>query len=140
MKGIEKLQALDLEVFDKDGNKVTGQKQGGVYRGSVGFNELLEIVRENTLTKGEYHSIILVEDSAGVLIGDSLKIIRFLYLEKDDKEGERLPMHPFDPDKPMRDLRNWVENRYRRNLAYLMMFLIALWLVANSYMLYLLNK
>lgn len=140
MKGIEKLQALDLEVSDEKGNKVTGQKQGGVYRGSVGFNELLGVIKENTSIKGEYRSIILVEDSAGILIGDSPRIIRFLYLEKDDGEGERLPMHPFDPDKPIRDLMNWVENKFRRSLAYLTMFLIAIWLVTNSYMLYLLNK
>jgi len=139
LERLDKLKALDEKVIDEKGNKVTTQKQGEVHRGDVGFKQLLKVIRENTLSKGECHSITLVEDSAGVRVGDSSDIIRFIVLRK-GKEEERLPFHPFDPDKSIRDLRNWVEDGFRKQLAYWMMGLLVMWLLANSYMLYLLNR
>ncbi len=139
LKGLDKLQALDEKVHDEKGNEVTTQKQGVVQRGDVGFKQLLKVIRENTASKSGCHNITLVEDSAGILVGDSSDIIRFVLLRK-GKEEERLLFHPFDPDKSMRDLRNWVEENFRKQLAYWMMGLLVVWLLANSYMLYLLNR
>lgn len=139
LDGLDKLKALNEKVIDEKGNEVTTQKQGEVHRGERGFKQLLEVIRENTPSKGECHSIILVEDSAGIIVGGSSDIIRFIVL-REGKEEERLLFHPFDPDKSIRDLRNWVEDGFSKRLAYWMMGLLIIWLLANSYMLYLLNR
>lgn len=136
-KGIQKLQALDLPVFDDKGNRVD-QKQGGLKRGEIGFDELARLIKENTSVVGEIRTIILVEDEAGVGIGDSSKIVRLLYLDKGES-NEHLTYDPFDPDKPIRDLRSWVDDKYRESLANWMIYAIVIWLIANSLMLYLLN-
>lgn len=135
LEGLGKLEALDAKVVDEKGNEVTTQKQGRVNRGDVGFEQLLKVIRENTLYKGEYDNITLVETSAGVKIGDSPDIIRIVVLIK-DKEEDRLPYHPFDPDKPIRDLRNWIEDGFRKRLVYWTLIMIAGWIAANSYLLY----
>lgn len=135
LEGLSKLEALGEKVVDKKGNEVTTQKQGIVQRGDVGFKQLLKVIGENTLRKDECDSIVLVQDSASVKIGDSSDIIRFIVLMK-DKEEERLPFHPFDPDKPIRDLRNWIEDSFRKRLAYWTLIMIAGWIAANSYLLY----
>ncbi|MFC1989481.1 hypothetical protein ACFLVW_02800 [Chloroflexota bacterium] len=138
--GFDNLQALDEEVFDDKGIKNEEQKQGVVKRGDKGFNQLVKVLKENTPIKGEIHRILLVEDEAGVKIGDSPEIVRLLFYSVEEGVTEHLPLHPFDPDKPMRDLKNWIEDSFRKQLAYWMMGLLVIWLLANSYMLYLLNR
>jgi hypothetical protein len=137
--GIEKLQTLGEKVVDKQGKEVTTQKQGVLQREDAGFSQLLKVIIKNTLLKGDYNNIILVEDSAGVRIGNSSDIIRFIVLKRGEEE-ERLTFHPFDPDKAIRDLRDWVGDYFREQLAYWMVGVLGIWLLANSYMLYLLNK
>jgi len=143
LMGLDKLQALDEEDFNDKGVEIEdGHKQGKVKRENKGFNELAKVLKENTSIEGKVQGIILVEGNAGVEIGYSSKIIRILYYSVEEEEGvyRCLPEDPFDPDKPIRDLRNWIEDSFRKQLAYWTIGLLAIWLLANSYMLYLLNK
>jgi len=138
--GLDRLQALDDEVLNEKGAKIEGQKQGIVKRGDKGFNELAKVLKENTSIEGAIQNILLVEDEAGVKIGDSPERIRLLYYSVKGGIQEHLPLHPFDPDKPIRDLRNWIEDSFRKQLACWTMGLLVIWLLANLYMLYLLNE
>ena len=143
LMGLDKLQALDEEDFNEKGVEIEeGHKQGKVKRGNTGFNELAKVLKESTSIEGKIQDIILVEGNAGVEIGYSSKIIRILYYSVKGGEGVHkcLPEYPFDPDKPTRDLRNWIEDSFRKQLAYWTIGSLAIWLLANSYMLYLLNE
>ena len=140
MKGLDKLKALDEKVLDEKGVEVKEQKQGVVKRGDKGFNELMKILKENHMVGDEFQEIILVEVPASIGIGGiSPSVVRILALRQDEKE-EIIKTDPFDPDKPIRDLRNWVGDYFRKQLAYWMLGVLGMWLLANSYMLYLLNK
>ena len=100
----------------------------------------MKIIKENYTVGDEFEEIILVEKSAGIAIGNiSPNTVRCLALKQGERE-EIIKTDPFDPDKPIRDLRNWVEDSFRKQLAYWMMGLLVIWLLANSYMLYLINR
>lgn len=140
LMGLDRLEALDEQVLSEKGIKTGEQKHGVVKRGDKGFNELAKILKENTPIKGDIQEILLVDAAAGVRIGSSPERIRLLYYSLKGGVREHLPLHPFDPDKPIRDLRNWIEDSFRKQLAYWTISLLVIWLLANSYMLYLLNE
>ncbi len=140
LKGVEKLQSLDEKAVDEKGNEIEGMKAAVVRRGDKGFKELMKIIIDNNRVEGEFEDIVLWEGEAGVFIGNiSPKVVRFLVLRQGEKE-EVIRTDPFDPSKPIRDLRNWIEDDFRKQMAYWMMGMLGVWLVANSYMLYLLNR
>jgi len=140
LKGIEKLKALNEKVIDAKGNEIKGKKVGIVPRGDTGFNELLRVLKENIEIKAEIQRICLVEQQAVISRpGITPKVERFLVLESKGKQ-EILPTDPWDPNKPIRELKTWAEDNFRRQLAYWMLGTLGIWLALNSYMLYLLNK
>ncbi|MFC1914587.1 hypothetical protein ACFLXF_04880, partial [Chloroflexota bacterium] len=96
-------------------------------------------VKDAYSLEGEFKEIVLVEDDAGILIGNSPSRIRFFVVRKEENDIS-LTTDPFDPDKPMRELVNTVEEMFRRRLAYWTLGLLGMWLIANSYLLYLLNR
>ena len=143
LKGIGKLQSLSDTVIGKNGEEISGMREGFVSRGENGFGELLKVIQENVEIrdkKDEIQRISLIEKNATIQVpGRSPDRERVLLLVTEDKEAS-LTLNPFDPDKPIRELTNWVEENLRRQLAYWMSGVLVIWLVANSYMLYFLNK
>ena len=83
--------------------------------------------------------ILLVEEPVRVRTPLSPVMTRVLVFEQNGKL-QRIFTVADDPAKPIRDLIYWAEDRFRKYLAYWMMGLIAVWLILNSAMLYLLNK
>jgi hypothetical protein len=139
-RGVEKLLSLEEEHAYRSGREVKAVRVGVVKQGDKGFDELLGIIKKNTELKGEFQSILLFERPATAqLVGISAAVERFLALNKDGKQ-EIIPADPFDANKPIRDLRNWIEDEYRKQLAYWMLGILGIWLVANSILIYLLNK
>jgi len=140
--GLDKLQALNKKVTDKQGNVIKDNKSGDALRGEQGFDELLSVLKENRVVEVEsgVDKIALVDKPAGVKIGViSPERVRFLALGEKG-EYEILKTDPFDPNKPTREFKNWVEDTFRKKLARWMIASIIVWVIANSIMLYLLNK
>jgi len=142
LRGIAKLQLLNEEVFDsaKDGAKIERAKAGIIRQNNVGFRELAQVLTENKAVEGKIQQISLLEQKAGIRIGKiSPETVKVLLIGKDGKQ-DVIRTDPFEPNKPIRELTNWVENKFRRQLAYWMIALVVIWLGANSYMLYLLKQ
>ena len=137
LRGIETLRALAISRVDNEGKPF---RVGSVQRGGTGFDELVKVLKENDVAEGEVQEIALIEVQASLTItGISAEISRVLVVVMDGKQ-ERIPTDPFDPNKPIRELREWIDDHFRRQLAYYMMLFVVLWLLLNSLLIYWLNR
>jgi hypothetical protein len=133
-QGIKKLKSLnDLRAKD--------QRMGILSEGEVGFQELVNVIKDNTILNEPIKLIRLEEHKAGVLIGNiSPDVVRVLIIVQGDTVKSMkttiIKTDPFEPDKPVSELRRWVEDVYRKKLAVLSIVLIALWLVSNFYVIW----
>ena len=139
MKAIEKIETLNEEGTDPKGEKF---KFGTVKQGDIGFGELIQVLREKKMLKGEAQEIQLIEEISGITVGSDLfnsatshEIVRFLVLLRNGK-GEPLPFNPFDPTQATRELKDWTEAIARRKLAGWILVLVAIWFILNTYLVY----
>jgi len=131
MRAIDKLEVLREKQTDSVGKEL---KVGSVKLGDIGFTELVRILEENKMVKGEAQEIMLVEDNAFIGIGNiSPQIVRFLVVWKGG-EQEILRTSPFDPTKPIRELRGWAEEITRKRVANWILAIVGLFLVASIYL------
>ena len=131
MRAIDKLEALGEKGSAQGGREL---KIGSVKLKDIGFKELVKVLEENRMVKGEVQEIILVEDYASVGIGGiSPEIVRFLAVVKNGKP-ENLRTDPFDPTKPIRELKGWAEEITRKRMANWILATVGLFLIASIYL------
>lgn len=129
LKAIEKLQALGEREVDSKGKEIVF---GSVGSNEVGFAELVEVLKENKVWEGEIRRIMLVENPAALTVGNySPEVVRALVVTEADRQ-EILKTDPFEPTKPIRDLKDWTEAITRKRLAGWIVALVAVWLVINT--------
>lgn len=136
IKAIEKLEALEEEGTDPEGEKF---RFGTVKQGDKGFDQLAEVLRKNRVLKGEVQEIKLIEEKSGIgtestVFGPtSPEIVRFLVLIRNGK-NEVLQQTPFDPTKSTRELQDWAETIVRKRTTSWIMVLVAIWFAVNTYL------
>lgn len=131
MRAIDKLEALGEKGSAQGGREL---KIGSVNPKDIGFKELMNVLEENRMVKGEVQKIILVEDYASIGIGGiSPEIVRFLTVIKNGKQ-ENLKTTPFDPTKPIRELKDWAEEITRKRMANWILATVGLFLIASIYL------
>jgi hypothetical protein len=134
---INVLNALDklesLSETEKYENVDKEYKYGSVQRGDMGFDELVKILKENNMAKGEIQKISLLEVEQGLIIGDVFpKIARYLEVEKHGGIKETIRTDPFDPAKPIRELKEAAEAITRRQLVSWIITLVVIWLTIQT--------
>lgn len=109
------------------------QNCGSVQWGDTGFKELSKTLRENHIIEGDIQKVSLLESSPPFRKrGLSPDIVRNLVIEKDGK-SEIIKTDIFDPTKPIRELRQWIEEIFRRHLAYYSLIFLVVWLILNLF-------
>ncbi len=137
IKAIEKIEALGEEDTDSGGEKY---RFGTVKQGGTGFSELIKVLREKVMLKGEVQEIRLIEEAAGLTAesdfwgASSHKVVRFLVLIRNNGEKEPQFYNSSDPAQATRDLKDWTEEITRRGVARWLVVLILLYMIAGIYL------
>jgi len=119
-------------------------KGGKIERGDKGFKQLVDVLEEHGVSYTsevktiEMTRIDLTQD-LNKLFPNISPITWTLVIEFDDGQKIQLGYNPFDPSKPTVKLKDWIEHSYLKRLIPWVISVIVMWLMINSYFLWL-NK
>jgi len=135
IQAIEELESLSETKIAEWGETY---KVGIMNHKKLGYKELIKVLQQSGMLKDKPDEVVLVEQdiianvSRGTLrlTPDKVRSLEFV------KDGERrtIRKEQFDPTNITRELRDKSESIFRRQLAYLMLFIIAMWLALNMYL------
>ena len=115
-------------------NNTTKDEEGYEFKFSTlkirdtGFKELVAILKEDLSLSGKVDELRIIEETAGLGVGPSAKVNRMLVAIIDGKE-EVIVYIPFDPRRPMRELKEMGEKVLRKSISIILIYLLFVWLL-----------
>jgi len=120
-----KLNNLSNSGVDKDGYDI---RFSVLKSNDTGFEELVALLKEDLLLSGAIHELRILEEQSGIQIGSSSKIAKSLIAITNGAE-EVIIYYPFDPTRPLRDLKEMAEKDLRKGLSYAVIVLFVIWVL-----------
>jgi hypothetical protein len=123
LEALRILNNLNNSDYNKDGHEF---KFSSLKDNNIGFTELTKVINKEFLISGEIEELRIEEKEASASIGFSPDIVRTLIALTNGAKSI-LVYAPFNPIKPITDLKEMAENELKSELAKGLIILFLLW-------------
>jgi len=128
MEAISRLGNLNKLGKDEDGDEL---KFSVLKIGDIGFKELVTLLKKESLLSGDIDELRIIDyTEQGLILGPSTVGERMLVAITSGKK-EAIIHVPFDPTRPIRELKEINEKALRKAISIILIYLVFIWLILS---------